>query len=215
MGRRHDQEVSDGREHARLAPPERTPLDVAAWQSPFRFTDADRRSLTRVLGVMVIDVQAVVSFLEITAGAYLTVRPEPGQMGRDLRTLRHLTHDLLDRLSSLDHDVTDAMLDAGLVRGYDPHFIGDLRERLQRFEVVMEQAVADVPPAPGPGRPPELIRGWLARQIRMTLEDEGGIDVKSRKGARALGDCLRIILKSVGESVPSDTRPLLNEARRP
>ena len=186
--------------------------DVASWQGPFRFTGDTRPKLIRILGVLVVDVQTTVTFLEITAGSYLLARPASALMPRNLRALRTSVHDVVSRLSSLDQDVTDAVLDGLSIRGYQPDFISKLKEGLHLLHGAIDHAEAELPPAP---RPPELLRGWLARQIRMTLQDEGGIDVTSRKGARALGECLRIILKAVGEPVPSDVRPLLNEARRP
>jgi hypothetical protein len=182
---------------------------------PFRFTDDARRRLMRVLGIYVVDVAVVVTLLQLRAESYLRVRPSGIARSRhNLRAVQTAAAALADRLGALDGAATEAVLDAISMRGYQPTFIATLRDGLRVLEGAIAAQEASTP-VTGPGRRPELVRGWLVRQIRMTLECDGRMNVSSRQGARALSQCIRIILRSVGEPAPSDMRPLLNEARRP
>jgi hypothetical protein len=169
------------------------------------FPDDARRRLIRALRVYVVDVDVVVTFLELHAGSYRLVRPSGATRSRhNLDALRLASEQFADQLSTLDDDTREAVQPV----------IAPLQDGLKLLGALIAAAQEASPPAIGPGRRPELVRGWLGRQIRMTLEREGRMNVSSRQGARALSQCLRIILESVGEPVPSDMRPLLNEARR-
>jgi hypothetical protein len=159
-----------------------------------------------------VHVDVVIALLEAQAGSFLILRPTDRRAGTQLRAVGVAVRSLAARLNELGEDASDAALERLSHQGYDSTFIGRLREGLELLEQATDLADSDLLPQRQSGRPPASVRAWLARQVRITLQDDG-LDAHSREGARTLSACLRLVLSAVGEPVPDDMRPLLNEAR--
>jgi hypothetical protein len=189
------------------------PSRLSSRQGPFQFDPGTRQRLVRVLGRQIVKANVIIALLEAQANSFLLLRPSDGRLHSQLHDLGVAVRNLSDRLNVLCDDATYTVLNRLSFRGYDSRFIQQLREGLQLLAEATEPA-GDGLPQRRPGRPQEAVRAWLARNVRITLED-GGVDVHSRRGARALSECLRSILSALGESVPDDMGPLLDEARLP
>jgi hypothetical protein len=198
--------------------------DPSSWPAAFQFEPTTRDQLARVLAPHVVNVDQVVALLEASAGSFVTLRPFDRQVRSELHGLRIAVHDLADRLktvsaiedlsnrlTTLSPDVTDLILDRLAVQGYAPNFITRLQDGLRLLDEAIGGAENDLPPKPT-GRPKALIRRWFLQNACLTLRS-GGIDVRTRTGARVLPRCLRILLAAVREPSPTDMRPLLDEAR--
>jgi len=181
-----------------------------------------RAKLVRLLGVHIVEVEVVVSLLEARAGSYVLLRPFSMQLRPELLALQNATHGLSARLGALSDDATDQVLNGLSMKGYSSDFLLRLKEALGLLSSAIQQACEDTPPSQA-GRPPARARGWFARQIRLTLEQDGGVNTNSRAGARLLGQCLRLVWggvqetlpKTLQEHLPSNLRDLLKESRQP
>ena len=186
----------------------------SSWPPTLRFTSTTRTALRRLLGVRIVDVEVVVGLLEAQANTYRLVRPSTGRPRAELKALQKAAGEMATRLAALGDDATDVLIDALSWRGYDASFVPRLREGLGVLDQAINQTDSNNIPPAQTGRPPELTRSWFLREVCQTLVLNGQMDVFSRAGARALSQCLRLLLKAVGEPIPADMRPLLNEARR-
>ena len=171
--------------------------------------DRVRSSLKKLVGLDVVDVDAVLAGIEQDCATYLQAiagsREKPA-----LRRLTSAVANLRVELENLGDAEIDTLADGLQERGYDERFVRQLRDGLQVLKDALESA------APGPaaaGRREALERRWIVRQFRIRLA-AAGVDVATRRGARVLAATLRTILKLVGEPFPYDMRPILAEARQ-
>jgi hypothetical protein len=134
---------------------------------------------------------------------------------KQLDALHTVVRDLGRQLGPTMAGCPDHLFDAAQGRSIG---LTDLVRRLQKdlelLECVTEDAVESVQQNARQGRPREAGRVWLAQEVYRCFE-QAGSDPASRIGARALGACLRIMLRALGQPVPTDLRPLLKAARRP
>ena len=172
--------------------------DPARWPPPVQLSPLARQRLEAPLAISNPD--RLVRAIERDATTYvraLQARPSDKHDG-NTDAIAAAVERLLEALGRLDEDITDQLLDALQLEGYSPAFLPRLKEGL----AILDTALAGTRNRPG-GRPREHGRSWLIGAVRQSFVKHG-VDVESRAGARTFGMAVRAVLKSVGESIPSD-----------